>query len=67
MTYKIVKVSNFDDETYSESFVENLPVLHQHPAAQKVADVFNSLCDQRGPDYYKVVEEGYKLYIFKGF
>jgi hypothetical protein len=60
-TYKIVCTSNYDLDYYDEKFVEGLPILRNKSYAQLIAHTINSTISKDGPDYYKVVEEGYVL------
>jgi hypothetical protein len=62
---KVVLSSNYDDETYQERFMcEELGSMTREEATV-VAAKLNNECDSRGPDYYKVVEDDYKLHTWE--
>lgn len=61
---KIVKASNYDDENYNEEFFslcgqDQFPSYHAVPLAR----ILNDVIDRYGPDYFKVVEDDYKLRV----
>ena len=61
---KIVATSNFDEETYSEEFI-NLPVFSQELGV-KLVDAINDYCSgPMHPDHYKLVPDSYQLKRFE--
>lgn len=59
MTFKIIKASNFNDETLAESVYL---VLSEEALAYKIAKALNDNDGDNAIYYYKVVREEYKLW-----
>lgn len=59
----IVNTDNFGGDYPNEKFVENLPIFATRGNAQAVANAINQNMagGDRGPRYFKIVEEGYVL------
>lgn len=61
MSYKIVIASNFDKEWYNETYL-NIPLIQGLDEAEELAEKLNKLfTTMYSEDYYKVVDNGYKL------
>lgn len=58
---KIVKSSNYDRDDYVESFLD-IPSLPTKEAAE-IAKIINRCTIPDGDDYYKVVNDDYKLHL----
>lgn len=59
---RIVRTSNFDEEMYTEEFV-NVPVMPKEKAWE-VCHILNSI-DPNGPHYYQPKPLNYVLYKFE--
>jgi hypothetical protein len=58
---KIIAVSNFDDETVSDSTVcENVGNWY----GPLIVDLLNNHSGERGPRFYKLVPDDHKLYEY---
>lgn len=61
--FKVAATSNFDSESYNESWAVTVPM--QASVAKEVCKILNDNADPHGPDYYRVVDQNYKLYKFE--
>jgi len=60
---KIVQTDNFDRENVSETLIaENVPEFYAKLILEFLIDKHTS---ERGLNYYKIVEDDYKLYVFE--
>ena len=59
---RIATKSNFDDEMFTESFL-NVPPMYKD-SAQLVCNELNKI-NPNGPDYYACVPLDYQLYSFQ--
>lgn len=59
---KILIASNYDDENFTEHFV-NIPPMDEH-SAQHICRELNDV-DPRGPNYYRVVDPSHTPRIFQ--
>jgi hypothetical protein len=61
---RVARISNFDDEMYSQAFI-TMPGLSEKMAEAIKRTLNNEFSSSVSPDYYRVVADDYKLYEFE--